>query len=83
MLFKDIRVPSYDKIVKTAIKLQESMPYLGIIGWDFAVGEDGEPILIELNTPCNQNQIGGKQPTFGDLTDEVLEEVFIKKRHRA
>lgn len=82
MLFKDIRVPSYDRIVETAIKLQESMPYLGIIGWDFAVAEDGEPILIEFNSPCNQNQIGGKQPTFGDLTDEVLDDVFNKKRHR-
>ncbi len=82
MLFKDIRVPSYDKIIETAVKLQESMPFLGIIGWDFAVSEDGEPIMIEFNTPCNQNQIGGRKPTFGDLTDEVLEEVFIKKSLR-
>lgn len=77
--FKDIQVPSFDKIVATAIKLQESMPYLNIIGWDFAVAEDGEPILIEFNTPCNQNQIAGG-PTFGDLTDRVLDDVFRKKK---
>lgn len=79
MKFKDIRVPSYDRIVAKAVELQSSMPFLGIIGWDFAVAEDGEPIMIEFNTPCNQNQIGGKAPTFGDLTDQVLDDVFHKK----
>lgn len=79
MKFKDIRVPSYDRIVAKAIELQGSVPFFGIIGWDFAVAEDGEPIMIEFNTPCNQNQIGGKAPTFGDLTDQVLDDVFHKK----
>ncbi len=76
--FKDIRVPSFDQIVDTAVRLQKSMPFLRIIGWDFAVAEDGEPIMIEFNSPCNQNQIAGG-PTFGDFTDEVLDEVFLKK----
>ena len=35
--------------------------------------------MIEFNTPCNQTQIGGKAPTFGDLTDQVLDDVFHKK----
>ena len=47
----------------------------------FAVGEDGTPVMIEFNIKPGQNQIGGKEPSFGDLTDEVLEEVFIRKNH--
>ena len=35
--------------------------------------------MIEYNTEPAQNQIGGREPTFGDMTDEVLEDVFIKK----
>ena len=76
---KDIRVPNYEGIKETVKRLHYQLPYFNIIGWDFAVGEDGTPIFIEFNTKPGQNQISCG-PTFGDLTDEVLEEVFIKKR---
>ena len=77
--FKDIRVPSYEGVVETAKRLHCQLPYFNIIGWDFSVGEDGSPILIEFNVRPGQNQIGDGTPTFGDLSDEVLEDVFIKK----
>ena len=77
--FSDIRVPSYDKVKETAKRLHKLMPYFNIIGWDFAVGEDGEPVLVEFNLMPDQNQIGSGEPTFGALTDAVLEEVYIKK----
>ena len=76
---KDIRVPNYEGIKETIKRLHCLLPYFNIIGWDFAVGEDGIPVFIEFNTKPGQNQIGGREPTFGDLTDEVLDEVFIKK----
>ncbi len=78
--FKDIRVPNYDRVVAKAKELASTLPFLRIIGWDFAIAEDGEPMLIEFNTPCEQNQIGGRAPNFGELTEAVLEEVLDKKR---
>ena len=78
LLFKDIYVPSYDRIVDVAKKCHALLPYFNIIGWDFAVREDGVPVLIEYNLMPDQNQVAGG-PGFGDLTDEVLDEVFIKK----
>ena len=77
--FADITVPSYDKVVETIRRIHGRMPYFGIIGWDFAVDQDGEPVLIEFNLRPGQNQIGNKAPSFGDMTEDVLEEVFIKK----
>lgn len=74
-----IHIPNYDEIVNTIKRLHCQLPYFNIIGWDFAVDEEGTPIFVEFNTKPGQNQIGGKKPTFGDLTDQVLEEVFIKK----
>lgn len=74
-----IRVPNYEGIVETIKHLHWQLPYFNIVGWDFAVGEDGTPVMVEFNTEPGQNQIGGREPTFGDLTDEVLEDVFIKK----
>lgn len=74
-----IRVPNYEAVVETIKRLHDQLPYFNIVGWDFAVGEDGTPIMVEFNTQPGQNQIGGRVPTFGDRTDEVLEDVFIKK----
>ncbi len=79
---KTIHVPSYEKIVETIKKLHCKLPYFNIVGWDFAVREDGAPIMIEFNTRPGQNQIGGKEPTFGEMTEEVLEDVYIKKSLR-
>lgn len=76
---KDVRVPNYELIKETVKRLHPQLPYFNIIGWDFAVGEDGMPVFIEFNAGPGQNQIGDRKPTFGDLTDEVLEDVFIKK----
>lgn len=77
--FRDIRVPSYEKIVETVKRLHASLPYFDIIGWDFAVDEDGEPVFIEFNVMPEQNQIGNGSPTFGDLSEEVFDEVFQNK----
>ncbi len=78
LLFREIRVPCYDQVVEAAKKCHALLPYFNIIGWDFAVREDGEPVLIEFNLMPDQNQVAGG-PGFGDLTDEVLDEVFLGK----
>lgn len=76
---KDVKVPSVDKLFQ-AIKMKHSkLPYFGLVGWDFAIDDVGDPVFIEINIQQEQNQIGSKRPTFGDLTDEVLEDVFITK----
>ncbi len=77
--FKEIKVPSYDRIIETIKKMHTQMPFFRLIGWDFAVDDQGDPVFIELNIKMAQNQIGSGRPAFGDLTEEVLEEVFIKK----
>ena len=79
LLFKDIRVPSYDKVIEAAIRCHKLLPYFNLIGWDFAVREDGTPVMIEFNLMPDQNQVAGG-PSFGDLTEEVLNEVYLKKR---
>lgn len=77
--FKSVTVPSYDKVKQLIIREQEKFAHFRLISWDIAVEEDGEPVLIEVNL-CN----GGMRfhqfcngPLFGELTDEVLEEVFV------
>lgn len=74
---RDITVPSIDKLFHIVKKKHSKLPYFGLIGWDFAIDDVGDPVFIEINIQQEQNQIGSKCPTFGDLTDEVLQDVFI------
>ena len=76
--FRDIVVPGYDKVVKIIKEEAAKLPYTNIIGWDFAIGKDGEPVFIEMNVFPGQNQ-RGTGPTFGDMTERVLQDVLIDK----
>lgn len=76
--FKDIVVPNYDRLIEVVKREAVKLPQIGIIGWDFAIDKDGEPVFIELNFLPESNQ-NGSGPTFGNMTEEVLKEVFIDK----
>lgn len=76
--FSDIVVPSYNQVLEIVKGEHAKLPQLNIIGWDFAVDVKGEPVFIEMNVFPGQNQ-NGSGPTFGDLTEEVLQDVFIDK----
>ena len=73
-------IPNYDKVLETALRLHKTIPYMDLIGWDIAVDEEGEPVLIELNQypDCEFLQIFNG-PMFGEYTDELLER--ISKHH--
>lgn len=77
--FNTIKVPSYDRILEEIRAYHPLLPHFCIIGWDFAVDESGNPVLVEFNVTPAQNEVGSKQPAFGDLTDEVLEDVFVTR----
>lgn len=78
ILFKDIVVPAYEKIIAIVKQKHKTLPHFKLIGWDFSVNDSNLPVFIEYNTCPGSNQITCG-PTFGDLTDKVLDEVFVKK----
>lgn len=78
IVFKNIKIPAFEKIIDTVKKEHQKIAHFKLIGWDFSVNEKEEPVFIEYNVCPGSNQITFG-PTFGDLTEEVLEEVFIKK----
>ncbi|MEY8534560.1 sugar-transfer associated ATP-grasp domain-containing protein [Blautia pseudococcoides] len=76
--FAEVQVPSYEKIVGLVKKQHRKLAHFKLIGWDFSVSGEGEPVFIEYNVCPGSNQITCG-PTFGDLTEHVLDEVFVKK----
>lgn len=79
MRWEDYSIPNFESICETAKDLALKLPHLKLIGWDFALDESGEIVLIEFNCQIGQNQ-ATCGPTFGDITDGVLAEVFGKKK---
>lgn len=73
-----LQIPGFellkDKLIKCALRL----PYSRYAGWDVAIDDKGNPILIEVNLKCpggNIMQIPNG-PLFGIHTDEVLNDIF-------
>jgi len=77
-VFADVKIPCYDRLIETLKRAHKKLPYFGIIGWDFSISQEGEPVMIEFNVVPGMNQISCG-PTFGDITDEVLTTVFLNK----
>ena len=75
-------VPSWDKLCQTACEQALRLPYMKLIGWDLGVDEQGDVVLIEFNACPEQNE-STCGPSFGDLTEEVLEEVFLRHPGRS
>ncbi|MBQ3252728.1 MAG: hypothetical protein IJB02_05780 [Oscillospiraceae bacterium] len=76
--FAGIRLPEFERVVDAVKKAHRRMAHFKLIGWDMSVDVDNDPVFIEYNTcpGANQNTSG---PTFGDLTEKVLEEYFITR----
>lgn len=80
--FEEHYIPGFNKLIQLAEKLHNRLVnFSKLISWDFAIDYNGEPILIEKN--ASHGGISFHQmcngPLFGDMTKEVIREVFNKK----
>ena len=69
--FGGIQIPSYIEAIRLALEAHDSVPMLGIIGWDITIDKNNQPVIIEWN-------LGGigmyhSQLTTGPLFGEYSE----------
>lgn len=76
--FADVKVPEFDKVIETVKFAHKRLAHFKLIGWDMSVDIVDDPVMIEYNTCPGANQISCG-PTFGDLTERVLDEFFNKR----
>ena len=80
--FGSVVIPHYQDVCNTALTLAQRIPHLNLLAWDFSVNPDGEVFLIEYNAYYpgqNQENCG---PSFGDLTEDILRDVYGRKKKR-
>ena len=84
MKFSEINIPAYKKILDVIKNEHVRFGYFKLISWDFSVSPDKTPILLEINLMSqgiNLHQLSNG-PLFGELTDEVLAEIFSETNKR-
>ena len=77
-VLSEIKIPSYDRVISSIRRAHMDTPHFRIIGWDFAINEAGDPVLIEYNGAPGMNQVSCG-PLFGDLTEPVLDMIFLNE----
>lgn len=75
------QIPSFNEVVETAKRLHYNLPHFNIAAWDFAVGENGEPVFIEWNADPDLSQ-SAFGPAFGDNPEEFLKEIYQNRNTR-
>ncbi|WP_227004137.1 sugar-transfer associated ATP-grasp domain-containing protein [Salicibibacter halophilus] len=74
--FADLEpIPKFDEIKQFVKDCHKSILHLDVISWDIIIGFDGKPIFLEANFsgPLWMGQFITQRPSFGDLTEEVLQ----------
>lgn len=73
--FKDCVIPNFSLIVKSVKRLANLVPYQRLIGWDYSINSEGDPVLIELNIGSGVwgHQVANGEPLFGKFSSEIKE----------
>lgn len=69
------QLPSYDKAIEMVKRLHLKLPFFNLVGWDVAIQEDGNPVLIEFNTNpgLSQSAFGSG---MGEYTERIIRELW-------
>lgn len=78
IVLEGYQLPSYDKAVAKVKELHYSLPLFDLVGWDIAIDEEGEPVLIEWNGLPGPSQTACGTG-YGDLTERIISEVWNRK----
>ena len=77
-MLEDYQIPSYDRAIEMIKRMHMRLPYLNILGWDVAIEENGNPILIEINTNPGLSQSAFKSG-MGEYTERIIRELWPKR----
>lgn len=75
IVLEGYQLPSYDKAIEMVKRLHLKLPFFNIVGWDVAIQENGEPVLIEFNTNpgLSQSAFGSG---MGEYTERIIRELW-------
>ena len=78
VVLEDYQIPSYEKALEMVKRMHISLPYFNLLGWDIGIEENGDPILIEINTKPGLSQSAFKSG-MGEYTGRIIKEVWHRR----
>ena len=80
-VLKGFQIPSFDKVVSEVKELHARLPYFNLVGWDFGIDKEGNPVMIEWNR-CPDLSQTAHGPAFGDMTEAIFRRIRNAKDSR-
>lgn len=82
--FSSVKFMFMDKVKELVKESAQRFPHFRLIGWDIAIDENNEPIIIEANLTMSGMDVIETicGPLFGEYTEKVLDEVFLQKHKK-
>ena len=80
IVFKTYQIKSVQETIDAAKRMHRALSKLGIINWDFAIDEAGDPVLIEANTiggGMDMVQVAHGVTLFEERTPQILQWVAL------
>ena len=77
-ILEGFEIPSYFEAIETVKRLHYQLPFFNLIGWDVAIDEVGDPVIIEWNANPGLSQ-SAYGPGFGKYTERILRELWPRK----
>ena len=81
LAFEGYEIPGFAEVRKMVEKAHPMVPHFRLVAWDFAINQEGQPVMIEANLCCGEldfHQLNNG-PVFGEDTKKILDEVFRRK----
>ena len=80
-VLKNFQIPGFEKVVSEVKELHMRLPYFNLVGWDFGIDKNGNPVMIEWNR-CPDLSQTAHGPAFGEMTEEIFKRINTLKDTR-
>ena len=71
------KIPCFDEAMNLVKQSHLQLPYFNLIGWDIAIEEGGDPVMIELNLNPDLSQ-SANGPAFGEYTEMIIKDAMSR-----
>ena len=78
IILEGYEIPSFDKAIEAVKKQHYHLPFFDIIGWDIAIDDEGDPVVLEWNANVGLSQ-SAYGPGFGEYTERIIKELWPRK----
>ncbi len=78
IVLEGYQLPSYKEALEMVKRLHLHVPHFNIVGWDIAIEENGDPLLVEWNTKPGLSQ-SAFMSGMGKYTERIVRELWPRE----